>query len=236
MRTEEMTGQLQKHNLVELVTQRIAEWLEDGKLKPGDRVPSEQELSELFGVARNVIREAIVALKANGLINVRHGKGTFVSDAPVALLTRRIRRIGNAANVSLRHVWEMRLIIETEVARIAAQRRTVDDLGSMEEALGRMKQAVERGELGTREDEEFHFYLVQATQNPVLEDLVFGLTGIIRSARVEALMQPGNPLQAIEEHKAILAEVRNAKSDAAALAMQRHIEVHMSRVGGGTST
>ncbi len=218
--------QLLKPNLAELVSQRIGEWLESGFLKPGDRVPSEQELSERFGVARNVIREAMANLKALGLVSVYQGKGSFVSEVPVGLLTRRIKRLGEDYSDALEHIWEMRMIIETQVAKLAALRRTDEDLRCMKQALQDMEHVVEKGDLGIEPDEAFHFYLVQATQNPILEELILSVSEAIKPSRKAALEQPGRPEATLNEHSAIYESVKEGDSEKARIAMQIHIVNH----------
>lgn len=170
-------------NLAELVARQFNDWIVERELGPGDPLPSEAQLIRKFGVARSVIREALVRLRALGVIEVRHGHGTFVADLPTGLLQSRIRRFSRDREAYLAHVLEMREIIETAIAELAAKRRTEEDIRRLKGALEAVRAVIASGGAPAEEDELFHVYLAQASGNPALEQLLVGLFQVLGSYR-----------------------------------------------------
>lgn len=216
---------LPKTNLVDLVIQRVEGWIRDGDLHSGDRLPSTQSMVEEFGVSRSVVREALAKLEALGVVEIHHGKGAYVSRLAVDVLLGQLIRLGDSDQSRLLpYVWEVRKIIETEVASMSARRRSEEDIEHMEKALEEMEMQVEAGELGVEADEAFHMILTQSSQNPVLVKMVLGISEILRNSRRASLSQMERRHSSLQEHWRILRAIKEQDEAGARLAMQTHIE------------
>ncbi len=147
----------------ELVS-RLAADIVEGKLAPGSRLPTEQEMIAATGVSRTVVREAVAHLRAEGLVMTRQGVGAFVVDNP-----RRPFRINVADLKSLKEVievMELRTGIEIEAAGLAAERARPAQIKAVAAQLDAIDAAVGRGESGVDEDFGFHCAIAEATGNP----------------------------------------------------------------------
>lgn len=151
-------------NLTAEVVERLAAEIRSGRLKPGGRLPTEQELMSVLGVSRTVVREAVAALKADGLVTTRQGAGAFVSsdDSRVPF---RIAPEGLATIDDVLDVMELRLAVEVEAAGLAAERVTPSSRRSVEAALEAIEPAIARGEGAVAEDFAFHLAIAKATGN-----------------------------------------------------------------------
>lgn len=206
----------ERSKLAELIAERMGEWVSARDVKPGDRLPSEPELVAHFGVARTVVREALSKLRALGVIEVHQGKGAFVAQLPVELLFLRIRRLKPQEN-ELENIWELREILESRIAELAAERRTRNDMTALEDAMSQMGKPTEAGVLW---DAAFHRRLAKAARNPVLEQMVFELVSlvgpIIGNSKIQRQTLP-------DEMRAILEAVRDSDPNRAREAMLSHL-------------
>lgn len=210
--------------LVAALTQRI----QGGRLGAGDRLPTEAAVMTEFGVSRTVVREAISRLQAQGLVETRHGVGTFVIGGE----ERAAFRITPEQLATLQDViavLELRIGVETEAAGLAAQRRTEPQLKRMRAALGEFARAIEAGRDSVEADFRFHLEVAKATQNNHFTELLgaFG-TKIIPRARLE-------PADAVSperlaylrrvhgEHESIFDAIAAGDADAARAAMRTHL-------------
>jgi GntR family transcriptional regulator, transcriptional repressor for pyruvate dehydrogenase complex len=211
---------LDRLRLGEIVAERLGEWVTERQLKPGDRLPSEPELAQHFGVARSVVREALSKLKTLGVIEVYQGKGAFVSQLPVELLFMRVRRL-NPQLISEHHLWELREILETRAVELAAERRTREDLTALELAL---RDAQHEPRLGGAENERFHRTLAHAAQNPILEQLVVELVTLSSGfLEIAHRNDPTRVTQSRAEHAAIFEAVRVGDARDASQIMRTHL-------------
>src|SRR5215211_1192980 len=158
------------HDLVDSLGDRIR----DGRLAPGIKLPTESAFMAEFRVSRTVVREAISKLQAAGLVETRHGIGTFV----VGPDDGSTFRIGREQLATLRDVvamLELRIGVEVEAAGLAAQRRTPENLAAMRQALDEFSEAVEAGRDAVSADFQFHLEMMRATQNPHFANLMVTL-------------------------------------------------------------
>jgi GntR family transcriptional regulator, transcriptional repressor for pyruvate dehydrogenase complex len=211
------------HELVERLTGDIT----DGRLLPGSRLPTEQEMIAATGVSRTVVREAVAALRAEGLVVTRQGVGAFVAANP-----RRPFRIDNGELQTLREVigiMELRTGIEVEAAGIAAERASADDLEKIRQAYDALQQAVARGASGVDQDFAFHRSIAEATDNPQFARFLEYLGRYI-IPRQTVRLAAGSPAERRDyltriqrEHRDILEAVRTHAAQAARAAMRRHL-------------
>ena len=212
------------HGLVESLGDRIR----DGRLAPGAKLATEAALQTEFGVSRTVVREALSRLQASGLVETRHGVGTFA----IGLGDGSAFRIAPEQLATLRDVismLELRIGVETEAAGLAAQRRTSENLAVMREALAAFTQAVEAGRDAVAADFQFHLEITRATQNPHFAQLMATLgTMIIPRARLDPSRANDDARQAYlrrvnAEHGSILDAIENQDVEAARAAMRTHL-------------
>jgi len=207
------------------VVDQIAADIRQGRLEPGARLPTEQEMIASMGVSRTVVREAIAALRAQGLVTTRQGVGAFVTDGalrpPFRLENEGLRSIAEVL-----HVMELRTGVEIEAAGLAAERAQAVHIEAMAAALDAIDRAIARGELGVVEDFGFHRAVADATDNPQFPRFLEFLGRYIiprQSIRVQA---PGvrSYLEKIQiEHRAIFEAIRTRSVGNARRAMRRHL-------------
>lgn len=205
----------------------IAEQIRQGILAPGDRLPTEKVLVETHGVSRAVVREAIARLKSEGLVTSQQGSGAFV-DANVRRNAFRIGAVSPKDSQELEHILELMLSIEGTAARLAAARRTDEDLKRIRQGLIGMEYAILNDRLGDEEDYAFHLAIVQATHNPHLmalsDYLETSVRHVIRSARRNTAQLYAQRMIAVQaEHQAIFQAIEAADPQAASAAAEAHL-------------
>ncbi len=210
--------QLDRLRLAELVAERLGEWIMEQQLKPGDRLPSEPELAAHFGVARTVVREALSKLRALGVIEVHQGKGAFVAALPLELLFMRIRRL-DPRNTDVSHVQDLHQTLETRIAELAAERRTRDDLRLLENALQRIQTQKSEDQIQAAVT-SFHHHLARAAHNPVFEQLLTDLLGLLPALTCS---QSRSEVALNDERRAILEAVRAGNTELARTTMKLHL-------------
>lgn len=151
-------------NRTDEVVDRIASEIENGRLMPGDRLPTEQEMMAAFGVSRTVVREAVSALRAEGLVTSRQGAGVFVA-RDSSFRPFRIGADGLDSITDVLKVMELRLAVEVEAAVLAAERASAEEIAAIGQALERIDAAIGDGEGAVNEDFAFHRAIAAATGN-----------------------------------------------------------------------
>jgi len=152
------------HNLTDRAAAGIAAEIRDGRLQPGSRLPTEQALMAALGVSRTVVREAVSALRAEGLVVTRQGSGAFVAqDASRVPFRIDPDSMGSIADVL--NVMELRLAIEVETAALASERATAAQIGAIMDAHAAFDGAIARGDVAVNEDFLFHRAIASATAN-----------------------------------------------------------------------
>ena len=200
-------GRLVAERLSDRLAALLAAQLDKGGLKPGDRLPSEQQLAESHGVSRTVVREAVHQLKSRGLLVSRQGSGVYVAapeaNKPLAFDPSVLESVGAVV-----HVVEVRRVLEGEIAALAAQRATRTQVAGLKRALAEIDRAEAEGRDGVAEDLAFHRAIGEATGNPQFSRLLGFLEQNLREgmritrgneARRRDFMQ-----QVRDEHRAIV--------------------------------
>ncbi len=219
-----MLKAVKKTRIYEDVVSQIHELIKDGRLKAGDQLPSERELAETFKVSRTSVREALRALETQGLMVTRTGMGTFVADLPTESLVELLAKLLIEAKDALADVFEMRKLIEPQIASLAAERASKSDIEGMREILKKQRDQISQGVMAVEADTEFHFSIGQATQNQALQKLVSGLMELLSHSREESLQTPGRSEDSLASHERILSAIENHDRNGARKAMLNHIE------------
>lgn len=223
--------------------------IRDGALRPGDKLPTESEIMQAFGVSRTVVREALSRLQAAGLVETHHGIGTFVLQ-PRASGMFSLDASDIATSVDVLAVLELRISLETESAGLAATRRTDEQLLAMRQALDDFERNVAVAGDTVAPDFRFHLQIAQATGNPYFADIMSHLgTTIIPRTRISAISnhdRRGEYLSRVNrEHEEIYAAIARGDSESARAAMRIHltnsrerlrIAREAARSGAGTTT
>ena len=211
---------------------QIFEQIVSGKLNVGDQLPSENDISASFGVSRPVVREALLRLRADGLITAQQGLGSFVSAQPAP----RVKSFASAENVaSYMRCQEVRITLEGDAARFAALRRTTEQMAVIDEAHAHFARSAHLGKMNAEEDLAFHKSITDATGNAfyrdVLESTHEALSGFMRLSI--NLTRTGSARRAqtvMDEHSAIVEAIRAKDGDRARVAMQFHLDQARQRV------
>lgn len=213
------------------LSNRVVDQLEtliiDSQLRPGDRLPSERELAHHFGVSRTVVREAIRALSARGLLEVNSGSGTIVRDLTAEVVAHSMNlflRMGQG-QLDYEKVHEVRYLLEVEIAGLAAERCSAEDLSQMEAILDEAAEnlAHENRHHFAETDVAFHAVLARATQNELFSLLLDSLADIMFEIRLSGFDVPNTPTHALSDHRAIFEQVKAGNSEAAREAMRQHM-------------
>ena len=215
-------SRVQRPRLYEQLTQQILAYVESEKLGPGDRLPAERDLAEDLGVSRATLSQALVALEVLGVIDVQHGTGAVLVYRPsIASVIRALREHENR----IPDIVEARETLEVKLATLAAERRTDEDLDHIESALSIMEREIAEGGRGEHGDELFHQAVTASAHSSVLEQLMVFIGEMVLETRRESLGQPGRPERSLQSHRRILEAIEAGDADAAATAMEDHIEM-----------
>jgi GntR family transcriptional repressor for pyruvate dehydrogenase complex len=207
--------------LYERLVEHLRAYVVEAGLSAGDRLPSERELSERLGVSRASVRQAIVALEVQGILEVKHGEGTFLRTARVD--TRPIAELADLKR-RLPDVLDAREAIEVKLAELAAQRRTESELAAIDAALERMQREIEDGTTGEQGDHDFHQAVVRAAHSELLAHMYAQILSDIELSSHETVDQIGTPATLLEQDRRIGEAIRNGDGVGAATAMRDHLK------------
>ena len=210
------------------IANKLSRLIQAQKLAPGDRLPSERGLSEQFSVSRPVIREALSRLKSEGLISIKRGVGVFVTERDPRGAFK-IQDIDIEEKISITHVMELISTIEVAATRLAAARRSNEDLKQIRKCLIGMEYAIASDRLGDEEDYEFHQAIVLATHNPYFKTLSQHIEHtarrMIRRLRSNTKTRHTNLIEAVQtEHQTIFNAIQAGDPAAAEQAARKHLE------------
>lgn len=213
---------VQRKNISEEIISQIRGMIERGELRPGDRLPAERRLAEDFGVARNTVREAIRVLAEGGILESRQGAGTYVKDMSV----RRNSLFDGIldGSHSMQDIFEVRLLMEPEIAGLAAQNASPGDVNHLEAVVLEQQEAINAGQSGAMFDQRFHNLLAKASGNSVLREMVAALREDLTEIRNPTLQSDARQRASLVAHKAIVEAVRSGHVLQAERAMREHLE------------
>lgn len=218
-----MLKAVKKTRIPEEIADQIIQLIRKGDLKPGDRLSPERELAQQLRVSRASVREAMRLLDMKGLLNVRQGAGTFISDDTVEATVQAFSSLLSYTANTVSDIFEMRLILEPHVVALAAERATPDDIRKMEEILDKQEADVASGGSGVDFDTDFHFTIAQATQNPSLVAVIQATSDILNQSRDAALQSPERSRSSLQSHRLILDAIKRKRPKEAEYSMTHHI-------------
>lgn len=210
---------------VDKITRQINELITSGQLKPGDRLPPERKLSERLGVGRTHVRDAIRKLEFYGILKTLPQSGTIVAGIGIAALQGLISDVLKIENTDFASLVETRILLECEAARVAATRRTEEDIDALKKALDAYSEKSKTGEQAVEEDLMFHLKIAEASKNAVLKSLMLIITpDIINSFLKLDICKDGRHQTAMEEHQKILDHIIKQEPEKAEEAMRLHLD------------
>lgn len=214
---------VKKNRLYEGIVSQITALILEGDLKVGDRLPSERELCERFGVGRNSVREAARALESANLVATRHGDGTFVVASPESLMPVLSAKLSSKGETGLHQLFEARRLLEPQIAGLAAERATPEEAGKLEEILVRQRGEVRQGRSGMDADTAFHLGLAEAAKNEFLLRLVGVLLNSLKALRERSIRDAWDRQLSLQGHEEILGAVRAREGKRAVARMLGHL-------------
>lgn len=220
--------------LYEEVAEKIRRLIQDGTLAIGDQLLPERQLAETLGVSRSAVREALTSLVSQGLLEITPGSGAYVKEVNINDL------IEPFANIVLKEIdgifdlLEARLVMESGAARIAAKLADRADLYSMHELVCSMENDVKEGRNTDESDSEFHFSVVRATHNPVLQNLMTVLMGLMKEyygpSRQKLVEHQENRQLWSQQHGRVYEAIKNGDAEAAAAAVSDHLNTSIQEL------
>lgn len=214
---------VQRRRLHEGIVQQFHSLIRTGTLRHGDRLPSERVLAEQFKVSRSTVREALRSLELQGLALSRPGSGTFINTDDLNSVVGLIASTLSIGTDTIRDTFEMRHLLEPQIAYLAAQRANSEEVRRIQEILEEQRQQIARGETGVESDTNFHFALALATHNSALVKVVSAVEDILHRSRDQSLQQPGRPQRSLDSHVEILFAVQAGDAEGARRAMDYHL-------------
>ena len=213
-------------NVQKAIISKIRDLINNKNLEPGDKLPSERMLSEKFEVTRSVVREAIQKLEFYGLLNSIPQSGTFVANIGVIAMTGMIEDILRLEDSDFKSLVETRILLELKTVRLAAIRRTEEDLDKIKRALDAYTQKVLEGEDAVQEDLLFHLAIANASGNSTMNTFMLIITPeIITNFEKYHVCDTGLAQRGIKEHEGIYEAIKKQNPQLAKAKMKEHFRV-----------
>jgi len=218
---------IKTRRIYEEIVEQIRQLVAEGELKPGDRLPSERELSERLQVSRASVREALSALEMMGLLEVRSGEGTYIRQVNMEAIVAPLAWVLSLERDAVLQLLEVRKILEVQAAGLAAERAEEDEISELGEALEAMRDDLVTGQLGVKADHRFHYAVAQATHNQILIRLMHAISDTmeqtLKTSRMKMYESKGTPQRLLEEHVAIYEAIKRRDSGEAQEKMLSHL-------------
>jgi len=215
---------VKKTRIYEDIVSRIRSMVEKGALNAGDRLPSERELSAAFKVSRPSVREALKTLESHGYLEIRQGEGTFISRNPIENFVEPLAAVILTEKEYQVQILEMRRLIEPQIASLAAERATKDEMSRMEMTLNLQREKVMRGETGADLDKIFHYLIAQAAKNRILMRIIDTATDLFSENRDKYLQFAERSEKSLRHHRQIFGAIYVGDSVLAADVMNVHLD------------
>ncbi len=210
-----MFNAIKRTKVSEDIVNQIKRLISEGKLKPGDKLPPERELIKQLGVSRPSLREALNALVALGLLEVRQAKRTYVRSVTSKLIEDPIGLLIKADEQKIFDLIDVRKAIETWSAYHAAQKASKEDVEKLETLVKQMQKAFEEGRSWEKEDADFHLAIAQATHNTIQVHIMSGIYDLLKQSMVKVFVNRDQVRRLIDHHHQIFLAIKNRSPEKA---------------------
>ncbi|MCC6424764.1 MAG: FadR family transcriptional regulator [Phycisphaerales bacterium] len=211
---------VKRSQLTSQVIERIKEYIQANRLEAGVQLPGERELTRALGVSRNVTREAIRALQATGILDVRPGNGVFVADFDYGEIASHMNFALSRRETEFRHWLQARIVLEEGILQVVVKMITPEQISELGAIVGRMEQTESYEDVALA-DMAFHHKLAQITGNPVLVEMMSFLTRFFK----EGEQLRGSQFGGAEDHRKILEALKQRDGQEAGRLMKEHINL-----------
>jgi GntR family transcriptional regulator, transcriptional repressor for pyruvate dehydrogenase complex len=207
------------------VVSHVRELIEQGALKPGDRLPAERDLAIQIGVSRPTIRAGLRTLAAMGVVRSRHGSGTYIPDGPPALNTDALSFLAALHGFTREEMYEARRILEVGAAELAAERATSDQVATLAEEVASLFASMQDPEVFLVHDINFHRGVAAASGNPIVASLVEMVSALYYEQRRDTAARASDRdlRDAAQMHRRIYQAIRARDGETAGRAMHDHL-------------
>jgi GntR family transcriptional repressor for pyruvate dehydrogenase complex len=219
----------------QVIVDQIKVLIRDGRLLPGDRLPSERQLCQRFGVSRVTVREALRVLEASGLLAIRVGAhgGAFLTTPSAERLGEGLADLLFLSPLTAANVTEARIIVELGILPLAVERATDQDVADLFAMVDEAAQALAAGKYTVEMSAAFHIRVAQCTHNPAVEMLVQSFHGPLLMSLQESHSSAPMGRQGTNEHRKLAQALKDRDLDSARAVMTRHLQRTADRVGAG---
>lgn len=219
-----MLEPIKKTRLFEDIVKQIIDLINDGSLKPGDKLSPERELAVELNVSRTAIREALRALELMGFIDSKVGGGTYIRQItldnvidPFTILLAQDKKL-------VLELIEVRQLLETEIVRLATQRINAQKIEEIEQSIELMENEIANGGIGIAGDNAFHESLAKAAENTAMAKILNMCGDLLSFSRKATLLIPGQPKKSLEDHKNIFTAISSHDEKSATRLMKEHLK------------
>jgi len=207
----------------EQVVDQIGALIARGELRPGDRLPAERDLAKELGISRPSLRAGLRMLVARGVLQARHGSGTFVADGPPSLDSEQLSLLADLHGFTFDQMFEARSVLEVQVAGMAAERATAGHLAAIAEELANMLAEVGAPQRYLIHDIRFHRAIAAASGNPILATLIEMVSAVMYDRRRETIGRAHDFKESVEMHELIYHAIRSRNPEEARAQMHQHL-------------
>jgi GntR family transcriptional repressor for pyruvate dehydrogenase complex len=209
--------------VAERVVRHVRQLIERGALKPGDRLPAERVLAGEIGVSRPSLRAGLRALAAMGVVQARHGSGTYITGGPITLVPEPLRMLAALHGISRDELFEARRLLEVGVAGLAAERATPEQLAAMADEVAGMFAGLGDPHQHLTHDVRFHRAVATAANNAAVGALIEMVSGLFFELRRSSIEHAADLRESAEQHRRIYLAIRARDPEKARQAMTEHL-------------
>jgi GntR family transcriptional repressor for pyruvate dehydrogenase complex len=213
--------------IYEEIIEQIRLLVTEGHLQPGDRLPSERELSVQLNVSRASVREALSALEMMGLLEIRSGEGTFIKKINIDSVVTPLTWVLSMEKDTVLELLEVRKMIEGQAVALAARRATPENLRELEEALRLMYEDLQTNQLGETSDHRFHYAIAKASKNKILLRLMNAISDTmqqtLKASRIRLYEGADAPERLYREHSQVYEAIIQRSEERARRVMLDHL-------------
>ncbi|MCR5336220.1 MAG: FadR family transcriptional regulator [Synergistes sp.] len=217
------------------ISKLILSEIQSGQLAIGDRLPSETELAQKYGVSRTILREAIASLKNEDILEAKQGRGIIVKNSRSRQAFRFSDVFATISMDEINYFYEMRALLESQAAGLAALRRTQEDVKEISNAFAEMAEAVKERTTGAEAHDRYNKAITRASHNPVLTEFLFflyeKLHDLAKELRIKTMASPERANNVLEEHRRVVESIINKNQTAAQEAALTHLKNAAERAG-----